>query len=808
MESVLQDLRHGLRVLARSPGSSAVAIVALALGIGANTAIFSLVHAALLEPLPYRDADGLVQVWEDASHYGFPHNTPSPANFLDWKAKNHVFEDMAASRADSFALTGTGGDPEMVVGRSVTGNTFALLGVRPVLGRGLTVEDDRPGGPAVAVIAHALWQRRFGGATDIVGKTVDVDGRPTTILGVMGRGFAFPFRDQELWVPIAFSTEMAQNRNAHFLQVIARLRPGVTLARAKSDLSAIAAQLERDHPDSNKQLGAAVVALRDEVVGDVRPALFVLLAAVGCVLLIACVNVANLLLSRATLRTREMAVRLALGAGRGRIVRQLLTESVLLAAAGGALGLGVALWSFDLLRTLIPSGTAPTAGLALDWTVLAYTAAVSLVTGVAFGMAPALAATRHDLATELKAAGSRGASPATGRLHGGLVVAEVALAFLLLAGSALMVQAFVHVRGLDPGFQAENLLTVRTVLPSPRYDEAARRNAFYDRVLERVAALPGVVSAGYTSFLPLTLRGGGISFAIENGPPPDGNQQQSANLRVISADYVRTMSIVLRAGRPLAAHENQPVTLVNETFAHVYFGATDPLGRRIKQGSADSDEPWMTIVGVVGDVRQMGLENPTRAEMYVPYNQHTGHIIFSPKDLAVKVAGGDAMAMADAVRRAVWEADPLEPVADVRPMSKILDLELAGRSTQTRLLGAFAALALVLASLGIYGVLAHTVAQRRREIGIRMALGAPPARVVHAVVGRGLLLALIGVAIGLGGALVALRALSSLLYGITATDPLTYAAVAAFLTAISGLASYLPARQAARVDPMIALRAE
>jgi putative ABC transport system permease protein len=807
MRSVLQDLRYGVRVLVRAPGSTAVAILALALGIGANTAIFSLVDTLLLRPLPYGDAARLVQVWEDAAHVGFARNTPAPGNFFDWKAQNQVFDDMAASRDRSFTLTG-GGDPEAVMGRAVTANVFSVLGVRPALGRTFQRDEDRADGPAVAIIGYGLWQRRFGGERDVVGRTVEVDGRATTIVGVMPRGFVFPRREHEVWVPMAVTAQQATNRNLHYLQVVARLRPGVPLERAQADMAAIAQRLERDHPDSNTHVGATVIPLRDELVGNIRPALYLLLAAVGCVLLIACANVANLLLGRATARRREIAVRLALGARRGRIVRQLLTESVLLSGAGGLLGLALAAWSQEFLAALLPAGTA--GSLALDGGVLLFTATVSVLTGIVFGLAPAVTASRQELAEQLKGGPGGGAGVPAGRLRGALVVAEVALAFVLLAGAGLTIQAFLRVRSLDPGFRPEGVLTARTVLPSPRYADDVRRNAFYDQVLARVAAVPGVVSVGYTSFLPLTNRGGTQGFSIEGEPPPAPGEVHDANFRVVSPDYPSTVGMSLREGRWLAASDRAdapPVALVNEAFVARYFAGASPLGKRFKLGPPGSNEAWMTVVGVVGDVKQMGLEVAGRAEMYVPYAQDSGLSFFSPKDLAVRTAGYP-MALAEPVRRAIWDVDPLQPVANVRPMAALLDQELSSRNLQSTLLGAFAALALVLASLGIYGVLAYAVAQRRREIGIRMALGAPSARVLGMVVGQGLRLCAIGIAIGVVLAVAMTRALSALLYGVRSGDALLYAAVAAVLAAVAAVASFVPARQAARVDPMVAIRTD
>ena len=806
MQTLWQDVRYGFRTLVKSPGFTVFAVAVLALGIAANTAIFSLADAVLLRPLPYRDASGLVMVWEDASFVGFPHNTPAPGNFSDWKAQNHVFEDMAAIRETSFNLTGDSG-PEELPAHRVTANLFSVLGARPALGRAFLPEDDRPGAAHVVLLSRGLWLRRFGADPQIVGREIPLDGATYTVVGVMPRGFQFPDRETEMWVPVQMNSQELTNHDSHYLNVVARLKPGVTLSQANADLAVIAERLARQYPGSNANLGAFATSLRAELAGNLRLAILVLLGAVGFVLLIACANVANLQLARAAGRQRELALRMALGASQSRIIWQLLIESVLLASLAGGLGLLLSVWGMAFLKRLIPTGIPQAAGTALDARVLGFTLLVSVATGVLFGIAPALRVRRLSLNESLKQGGRTSAGLSGGRTRDALVVAEVALALMLLTGAGLMIESFAKLRKLDPGFQAEHVLALRTPLPKPRYADFAKRSAFYDQVLERVSHLSGVVSAGCTTWLPLTNRGGASGITIEGRPQHPPGESDVPNTRMISKDYFRTLDVPLKQGRMFDDRDGAQtplVAVINETAAWQFWPSENPLGKRFKFGDYANHEPWITIVGVVGDVHQMGLDVPARAEIYLPYQQQDS---FEPGYLAVKTAG-DPMQLAQAVREQVWAVDKEQPVSGVMPLQELLDEELSPRQTQADVLGAFAGLALLLASLGIYAVLSFRVAQRTQEIGVRMALGAQRGDVLQMVLRQGLKLTLLGIAVGLAGALALSRVLAHLLYGVSATDPATFAGVAALLVAVALLACYIPARRAMRVDPMVALRYE
>ena len=805
METLWQDLRYGVRVLIKNPGFAAVAVLSLALGIGANTAIFSLVDAVLLRPLPFHEPDRLVMVWEDASRVGFPRGYPAPANYADWKAQNQVFEDMAALSGRSFNLTGDG-EAEKIDAQAVTTNFFPLLGVKPVAGRAFLLEEDRPEEDKVALVSFGLWRRRFGGDPGLVGKEILLDGQKFNVVGVMPEGFQFLGRDVDLWVPLRFGQRELANRSDHFLTVFARLKRGVSVAQANADIVAITQRIARDYPREAANLQAYVLPLREQLAGAVSRALIVLLVAVGCVLAVACANIANLLLSRAAARRREIAIRTALGAGRPRIVRQLLTESLLLAGLGGLCGLLLAHWSLAFLKMLVPEGMAAITSVKIDAQVLGYTLLVSLAAGVIFGLVPARQATKLDLNEVLKQGGGRAGIGGHRGLRSALVVTEVALALVLLIGAGLMIRTIIRLQGLDPGFRPENVLVMGTVLPRQKYVELPKRSAFYQQVLERVKTLPGVVGAACTTSVPLVLRGGTNGFAIEGKPPAAGSD---ANHRQISPDYFRVMGIPLRAGRYFDEHDGTdslPVAIINETMASKFWPNENALGKRFKVSGPKPDRPWLTIVGVVGDVRQMGLDVPVKAEMYFPYRQMD---VFwaAPSQLAIRTAG-DPMNVVAAVRREVWAVDKDQPISNVRTMEEILDGEVAPRRLQMSLLAGFAALALLLASIGIYGVLSYAVTQRTHEIGIRMALGARRRDVLRMVVGDGMRLALWGVGIGLAAALALTRMMASLLYGVTATDPSTFALVPVLLLFVALIASYIPARRATKVDPQVALRYE
>jgi predicted permease len=807
MGTLLQDLKYAARMLAKAPAFTAFAVGVLALGIAANTSIFSFANTVLLRPLPYRDADRLVAVWEDASAIGYPRNTPAVGNFLTWNEQNRSFEDMAAIQEASFSLTG-GTNPEEVLGRGVSWNLFRILGMSPLLGRDFVAEDDRAGAARVAILSHSLWQQSFGGDRNIVGRKIQLDGENYDVIAVMPRGFAFPDRESAIWVPSAFTDEERANHSNHFLEVVGRLKPGVTLAQTNADLAGIARNLAEKFPSTNTKIGAFAVPLRQDRVGNLDLAIYVLLGAVGFVLLIACANVANLLLARATGRQREFAVRTALGADRGRIIRQLLTESVLLALLAGAIGMLLSNWGAAFLAQLVPNGIPRATAAAIDARVFLFSLAISMATGIVFGIVPALRVSSVNLSDSLKQAGGRSGLGAQGKFtRDMLVVVEVALAMVLLTGAGLMIESFEKVRQADPGFRAEHVLVMHVPLPETKYPDLAKRTAFFDQALDRVGHLPGVDSAGITTWVPLTNRGGSSGVTIEGRPDPGPGNVLDANTRVVSKDYFRTMGVTLKSGRFFDGTErvdSPPVAIINETMARQFWPGENPIGRRFKNGTFTSTAPWATIIGIVGDMHQMGLDVPARAEKYYPYAQFK---FFAPRYLVVKTAA-DPAEMATAIRQQIWAVDKTQPVADVMSMKAIVDEELSPREMQATLLGSFAAIALILASLGIYAVLSYAVAQRTQEIGVRMALGAQPADVLRMVIGQGLALSFAGIGIGLAGALILTRVLGSLLYGVSATDPITFAGVTVLLTAVAVLACYVPARRAMRVDPMVALRYE
>ena len=789
-----------------------MALLSLALGIGANTAIFSLINAILLKPLSFHDPDRLVMVWEDASFAGFPRNTPAPANYADWKAQSKTIEDFSATAWRDFNLTGDGG-PEKVMAFGVTANFFALLGIKPLLGRSFLPEEDKSGANNVVVISHRLWQSRFGGERSIIGKDILLNNEKFKIVGVTPAGFQFLESYIDLWVPIALTQEELANRGSHYLTVIARMKPGITFKQANTEIQTIQQRIARQYPAASR-IGAYLLPLREQLTGDVQRPLIVLMVAVGFVLLIACANIANLLLSRAANRYKEIAIRNALGANRLRIVRQLLTECFMLSFVGAGFGLLLALWSFDFLRQMIPAEMILSTELKIDLYVLGYTVIISVITGVIFGLAPALRATKIDLNEALKQAGGRtGLGTGNRRLRSALVVGEVSLAIVLLVGAGLIIQTFYKLVDQYSGFRPDNLLTLRTSLPMKKYEEHARRVAFYDQVLERVKSLPGVVSVGYTTSVPLSWKGGASGFVIEGRSAKEMiamGLSFDANHREVSSDYLKTMNIPLRRGRYINESDSidsMPVAVINETMARQYWPNVEALGKRFKIGDPDSQVPWMTIVGIVADHPQMGLDVPVKAEMYLPYRQVSNHPWFAPRDMAIRTTV-DPRSIVSAVRSEVFAVDPTQPISSVDTMSELLEKETVNRRIGMVLLTAFAGLALLLASLGIYGVLSYFVAQQTAEIGLRLALGAKTRDIFGLVMKKGMGLVLLGIAIGLVASLALMRLISSLLFGITATDFRTFGAIAILLTTIALLACIIPARRATKVDPMVALRYE
>ena len=809
MNQLVRDLRQGIRMLRRNSGFTAVALLSLALGIGANTAIFSLVNAVLLRPLPFSQPERLAVVWEDASFVGFPHNTPAPANYWDWKNQNHTFKDMAAISDKNFNLTGMG-EPERVAAESVTANFFPLLGVSPLIGRTFSQEEDREGPNKVVVLSYGLWQRRFGREKDVVGKEILLNGQKYSVIGVMPARFQFIEKDVGLWVPMAFGPQDLANRSAHFLTVFGRLKDGVTIDQAQADIKTIMSRISRDHPDEAAQLGAYVIPLREEVSGDVRRPLIVLLAAVGFVLLIACANIANLLLSMSASRKKEIAIRTALGAGRLRVARQLITESLLLACSGGLIGLLVASWCFGFLQRLIPDSLSLLTSLKLDTPVLLYTLLISLLTGLIFGAAPALQAGKTDLTEALKANSGRGGFGGNRKLRSIMVVAEVALALMLLVGAGLLLQTFYRLRSQDIGFRAENVVRLQTILPKSKYSTFSKRIQFYDQVLEQIEGFPNVLTAGYTTTVPLVWKGGTNGFYVEGRAVKTG-EVNDATHRIVTSQYLQTMGIPLRAGRYFEktdTAQSLPVAIVNETMARNYWPNESAIGKRFRIPTEDRVPKWLTIVGIVSDVKNMGIDAPVKQEMYVPVTQSAEDFYYyAPQDLVIRVKS-DPLKIVPDVRSVIQKVDPDQPVSNITTMEDILGEEVAQRKLGTTLLTCFAALALLLASLGIYGILSYLVVQSTPEIGVRLALGAKPQTIFGWILKRGMGLALLGICIGLIGAFALTRVMTSLLFGISATDPFTFAIVSAILLSVAFLACSIPGLRAMKVDPVVALRYE
>ena len=799
-----QDVRFASRTFRRRPGFAAAVIVTLGLGIGATTAIFSLIDALVLQRLPFPDPDRLVMVWEDASTLGFPRNTPSPGNYADWTHAIPALGGVAALDERDFNLTGDG-DPEKIGGAGVTANLFSVLDVSPMIGRLWRADEDIPGN-RIAIISYALWQRRFAGDPHALDRQVMLNGAPYTVLGVMPPRFEIVSPDLQIWTPMNFGATALGDRGDHYLWVVGRMAAGRTLEDVNLQLRTLATRLQHDAPDTNRNLGMYAVPLLDDYLGDTGLALVLLAAAVGVVLLIACGNVANLLLARAADRIRETATRAALGAGRGRLIRQLLTESLVLAMAGGVTGLAIAVLSFSTLSHLVPAPLAGARHVALDWRVLSMAAAVSCATALLFGVIPACRASRVDLSASGGLMGSRGAMTGPTRFGRGLVVGEIALATVLLIGAGLIAGSFSAQRHLNLGFVPDGVLTARLQLPRKTYADPDRRLAFVTAVLDRVRSLPGVSMAGYTSAAPLSWKGGTSGFRPE-AQPADHSLPYDAVNRVITPGYMETIGMTLRSGRFFDDRDSDrgvPVAIVNERMARQYWPGVDAIGRRFRAGSEGANAPIRTIVGIVGDTYPLGLDQPQHPEMFFPLAQ-SGTNWMWPRDLAIRTSA-DPASMAAAIRQAVRAVDPAEPISNVRPLSDIVGEELESRRTQATLMSAFAGLALVLAAVGIYGVLSYSVTSRTAEIGIRLALGGDPGRIRRLVVRQGLMLAGFGLAIGLVAAIYASGWLAPLLFHVPARDPEIFVVQTAVLLVVCLAAVYLPAWRASRVDPLKALR--
>jgi predicted permease len=801
--NVLSNLRSTFRQMKRNPGFFAVALAALGLGIGANTAIFSAVEAVLLRPLPYADPSRLVMVWEDASYIGFAYNTPAPANYVDWRAQNQVFTDMAATRFTSASLTGEGA-PEQLSGRKATLNFFDVLGVQPAIGRPFTAEEDKAHTPVV-VLSYSLWQRRFGGDKSIIDKTILLNGVQTKVLGVMPKGFFFRERDVDYWTPTSFTPEQWARRQSHFLNVIARMKPGVTRQRAQQDMEAIAKRLQQQYPESNAKLGAIVVPLQEDFAGDAQNGLVVLQVASVFVLLIACSNLANLLLARSTSRRREIAVRIALGASRAQIAGQLLTESLLLSLGGGVLGLWIGQMCWGLFGGLIPMQVGDK-GFQVNGHILVFTAGISIAAGILFGLAPTLRATDVSLQEALKEGGRAGESRSGLRLRDALVVGQFALAFALLASAGLMIQTIWNLRKVDLGFRADHLLTIAVPLPNTKYDTDEKVRAFFRDTVDNVQALPGVKGVGFASDAPFTANGDTEGYRVEGEPRPAPGQANDALYREVTPGYLETVGARLKEGRLLSPADREngmPTVVVNEFLANRHWPGERALGKRIRFN--DDNEPWRTVVGVVKDIRERGLLFEMKPTIYVPVAQVKK---LEPYSYLVVRTAQDPASTLKAVEGGVWSVDAQQPVTHIRTMDQLMEEDVADRTRPMILLGVFAGLALVLACIGVYGVLAYAVAQRTREIGVRMALGARPSDVTGMILGRGLKLS--GLGLLAGGALATGLSflLRSLLYGVTPAAPLVYVGAAGSLVLVAMAACVVPALRAARVDPMAALRDE
>jgi putative ABC transport system permease protein len=815
VETFWQDVRYGMRMLLKHPSFTFIAVLTLALGIGVNTALFSVVNAVLLRPLPYAEPERLVQLYEANAQQGYERFSFSLANFVDHRDQQSGFEQMAAYRRWNANLTGAG-EPERVQVAVVSASFLPLLRVQPLLGRGFLTEEETPGKDDVAVLSYGLWQRRFGGDPGILNKSVNLSGYVCTIVGVLPADFQFPdpFGSNplsesapkvDLLAPIAYDPKNLGDRGSHFLQVLARLKPGVELTQAQTELRAVAGRLEQQYPDRNKGWTVNVFSLQDEVVRNVRPALLLLLAAVAFVLLIACANVSNLLLARAAARQKEMAIRLALGAPRARLLRLLLTESLLLALAGGAVGLALAYWAMRAFISFSPANVPRTNEIHLDGMALLFTFGITLLTSVAFGLLPTLQASKPGVQTSLKEGGRQGRSAGRSRTRGLLVVAEVALSLLLLVGAGLMIRTFISFQRVNPGFRTDNLLTMKLALPFKKYPKAQQQVAFFQQVIERVRALPGVQGVGAVSDLPLA-EGGFFAFIIEGRASASAQDDPSAIWRAINPEYFRTMGMQLRRGREFTEHD-QPgaleVIVINETMAASFWPGEDPIGKRIQIYDDVAPMPWREIVGVVNDTKEAGLSAPSRPEIYVPFSQRPRTAMTL---IAHTTAGPEQLA--GAMRAAVQTVDPEQPVFRISTMEQFFSAEVAVPRATMFLLGALAVAALLLAAVGIYGVMAHAVTQQTHEIGIRTALGATQRDVLRLVVGQGMTLTLIGVVIGLAGAFALTRLMTSLLFGVSATDPATFTVIALLLTGVALFACYVPARRATKVDPLTALRYE
>ncbi|HEX6535793.1 MAG TPA: ABC transporter permease [Gemmatimonadaceae bacterium] len=806
VDDMMRDFRFAARALRKSPGFTLTAIVCVALGVCVTTTIFSAVDGILIRPLPYPDADRLVAVYGRLAAKGATGQNISYDDYLSWRDENRTFSQLGIWTWTTHTLSGQG-EAERVEGAGVSANLFPLLGVRPLLGRTIAPSEELPGNDRVILLSYGLWQRRFAGDRGIVGRTIEVDGLPYTVVGVMPPRFNFPDRGQ-VWVPFPNDAWRSGRGNRGYAGAIGRLKPGATLAQAQADLDVISRRLQRAYPRENFGWDAEAIALRDDLVGDLRKPLFIFLGAVGCVLLIACANVANLMLARGAARQREIAVRVALGAGRRRIVRQVLAESMVLALVGGAVGAVLARSGVRLLRLAFPNGDVPFyVSLDMDARVLLFAVLVSALTGVIFGLVPALRATRIDLNAELREGGRGEAGGRRGsRLRNSLVVAEVALSVVLLVGATLLLRSYGALIGTDLGFDPRGVLTARVSLPDARYDNHEKQRAFYEQLYARLAAIPGVQAVGSANGIPFSGWNVQAEMSIEGRPAAAPGKELVVHYQNISPGYLPAIGVPIVRGRGFTAadRDSAHIGVINDVLARREFAGTDPIGKRIRFGGADSKDPWITIIGVAKTFRHYRLPQPMGPAIYFPQLATP----WGTQTLALRTSLPDPMSLAPAVRAVLKELDPDVPAYQVQTLEQAVSRSLWRQRLQGQVLGTFAALALLLAAVGIYGVISYAVAQRTRELGVRMALGATRSQVLGLVLGQGLRLAAAGVAIGIVAALALSRIVASLLYGVSATDLATFAGVPIALALVAMLATLVPARRATRVDPVVAMRTE
>ena len=804
MNNLWRDILYSFRTMRKNPAFSVVAVLTLAVGIAANTAVFSVVNAVLLRALPYEQPNQLVMVWEDNLKMGLDQFPASYPNFVDYRDQSQSFQSFAAFDRADFILTGMD-EPQRIAGSEVSENFFTVLGIAPLIGHNFSPEEFKAGNSVI--VSNDLWRRQFNANPSIVGQPLTLDGKSFTVAAVMPAGFRFPgelFEKADLWVPLHMDQTLAADRASHGLFVIGRLKPQVPISAAQSDVATIASRLQTQYESSNKGWGAKLIPLQEQIVGDIKPSLLILLGAVGLVLFIACVNVANLLIARATTRQKEMAIRIAVGASRGRMIQQLLTESIVLGVVSGALGLLLALLGLLLLKPLIPASYIYVQDIGLSGTVFGFALLLSVVTAVVFGLVPALQATKFDINGQLKEGSGRSSAGIQRRLlRQLLIVSEVTLSLVLLVGAGLLIKSFMRLQQVNPGFKSDSLLTMSMTIPDDKYPDAARQRAFFQQALQQVQGLPGVKSAAVASKLPLSGSDKVRAFLVEGRPPLASGQTQTASYNVVSPDYFTTLGIPLKKGRAFTDRDdpNAPlVAVINETMVQRFFPNEDPLGKRLvlKRGNPPVAPE---IIGVVGDVRGQGLDAEAKSGMFVPQAQAP-----LPSMSLVVRSDGNPLGLTAATRRALSYVDKDQPVENIATMDQVVSKSTSPQRLNTVLLTIFAAIALVLAAVGIYSIMAHSVRQRQHEIGIRAALGARPSQILRMVIGQGMVLTLIGVGIGLVGVFFLARILLSLLYQVNTLDPLIYAGTALLLSAVAFIASYIPARRAMKVDPVRTLR--